>query len=218
MTRLFQPQLPGRGTIWSPSYSRVKANSEVLHRGICLDLDHYVISLHDSPFWSRDLRDIPIESSEINLHSILDFRSMPIKSSIQNSRLVPWFWLIPNRSYVHPSYQMNFYWKLRMDCLASMQGFHPKEGLSWKILIPLMIRTQNRSNGPYSYTFSFIMGLWTFLSFSIRRSNHSLHEHEVLFWFITKSHAHPWFLQNLLLCQGTTSCTIILGFPIIDAL
>jgi len=44
MTRLSQPQLPGRGTIWSPSYSRVKATSEVFHRGICLDLDHHVIS------------------------------------------------------------------------------------------------------------------------------------------------------------------------------
>ena len=29
MTRLFQPQLPGRGTIWSPSCSRVKATSKV---------------------------------------------------------------------------------------------------------------------------------------------------------------------------------------------
>ena len=39
---------------------------------------------------------------------------------------------MPNRNYVHPSFQMNFYWKLRMDCFVSMQGFHPKEGLSWK--------------------------------------------------------------------------------------
>ena len=133
MTRLSQPQLPGRGTIWSPSYSRVKANSEVLHRGICLDLDHHVISPQDSPFWSRDLRDIPIESSEINLHSILDFRSMPIKSSIQNSRLVPWFWLMPNRSYVHPSYQMNFYWKLRMDCFATTFIFDETQRLLPKV-------------------------------------------------------------------------------------
>ena len=44
MTRLSQPQLPRRGTIWSPSHSRVKASSEVFHRGICLDLDHHVIS------------------------------------------------------------------------------------------------------------------------------------------------------------------------------
>ena len=87
---------------------------------------------------------------------------------IQNSHLDPWFRLMPNRSYAHPSLQMNFYWKLRMDCFASMQGFHPKEGLSWKkILNPLMIQTQNRSNGPQSYTSSFILGLWTFLSWSI---------------------------------------------------
>ena len=79
-------------------------------------------------------------------------------------------------------------------------------------------RTRNRSFGPQSYTSSFTMGPWTFSSCSIRRSSHSLHEHEVLFWFITKSHAHPWFLQDPLLCQVATSCTIIVGFPIIDAL
>ena len=77
---------------------------------------------------------------------------------IQNSHLVPWFWLMPFRSYAHPSLQMNFYWKLKMDYFASMQGFHPKEGLSWKILNLLMIRTQNCSSGPQNYTSSFIMG------------------------------------------------------------
>jgi len=40
------------------------------HRGICLDLDHRIISPWGSPFWSRDHRAIPIKSSKINSHSI----------------------------------------------------------------------------------------------------------------------------------------------------
>ena len=170
-------------------------------------------------FRSRDHRDTPIESwNKFTFKSSITDRCQS-NQVIQNSHFVPWFWLMPNRSYAHPSFQMNFYWKLRMDCLASMQGFHPKEGLSWKILIPLMIRTQNRSNGPQSYTSSFIMGLWTFLSCSIWRSNHSLHEHEVLFWFITKAMLILEVSEIVhRLCQVAASLTIISGFLIIDAL
>ena len=79
MTRLSQPQLLGRVTIRIPPYSLVKATSEVFRRGICLDLDHHVRSPQDSPFWSRDHRDIPIESSEINSHPRLPINANQIK-------------------------------------------------------------------------------------------------------------------------------------------
>ena len=57
-----------------------------------------------------------------------------------------------------------------MDCFVTafifdeMQGFPPKEGMSQKKLIPLRTRTQNRSYGPKSYTFSFIYGAMNVLA------------------------------------------------------
>ena len=121
----------------------------------------------------------------------------------QISFLNPSFWLMPNRSYVHPSYEMNFYWKLRIDCFATtfifdeMQSFLPKEGMSWKKFVSLMTWSRNCSFGPQSYTSSFTTGPWTFLSSSIRRSSHSLHEHEVPFCLITKAMLILWYLRDL---------------------
>ena len=92
-----------------------------------------------------------------------------------------------NRSYVHPSFQLNFYWKLRMDCFATtfifdeMRSFLPKEGMSWKKLIFLVIRTQNCLFGPQSCTSSFTMGPWTIPS-SGHEGNEFLSTHPLLRW------------------------------------
>ena len=65
MTRLFQ-QLPRRGTIWSPSCSCVKATSVVFSPR---NMPRPWPPCHNnSSFWSRDHRDIPIESSKMNSH------------------------------------------------------------------------------------------------------------------------------------------------------
>ena len=73
-------------------------------------------------------------------------------------------------------------------------------------------RTRNRSFGPQSYTSSFTMGPWICSSCSIWRSSHSLHEHEVLFRFITKVmlilEVSEIFHR---LCQVAASFTITLG-------
>ena len=114
---------------------------------------------------------------------ILDYRSMPIKSS--ESKFTSYSLILIYAQWKLCSRFMNFYWKLRMDCFATtfifdeMWGFPPKEGMSGEKFISLMTRTRNCSFGPQSYTSSFTMGPWTFLSFSIRRSSYSLHEHEL---------------------------------------
>ena len=148
---------------------------------------------------------------------------MLIKSSDSKLTSCSLILIMSNRSYAHPSLQMNFYWKLRVDCFAitfifdEVRGFLSKEGMSWKVLICLMPQTRNCSFGPQSYTSYFIMGLWTFLSCSIWRSNHSLHVHEVLFWFITKAMLILEVSEIVhRLCQVATSYMIILGFPTID--
>jgi hypothetical protein len=144
---------------------------------------------------------------------------MPIKSNDSNSHPIPWFWFMPNRSYIHPLFKMNFYWKLRMDCFATififdeMRSFLPKEGMSWKKLISLVTRTHNCSFGPQSYTSSFTIGPWTILellypetkpltpwawSFSIL-----LHHKAMLILDISEIFH--------LLCQAAASLTIIPG-------
>jgi hypothetical protein len=151
-----------------------------IHQGTCLDIVHRIIVCRDHPFWSRDHRG-HIDRIEWNKLIPLSLMTDRCQSNqlIQNSHLIPWFWLMPNRSYFHPSYQINFYWKLRLGCFATIISFEceallvPKEGMSWKKLISLMTWTQNRSYGPHSYTSSFTMGPWTYLSFFLRWSSHS---------------------------------------------
>ena len=162
-----------------------------------------------------------IELSETNSHSC---PRLPIDANqnqvVQNSHLTPWFWLMPDRSYNHSSYHLYFCWKLRMYCFVitfifdETQGFPPKEGMSRNKLIYLGIRIWDRSYGPQSYTSSFIMGPWTFLSYSTWRFSHSFHEHENSSRSITK----VMFILDISeiyrpLCQGTVSRMIILGKP-----
>ena len=139
---------------------------------------------------------MPIKSSETNSHSypqlLIDANQNQV---VQNSHLTPWFWLMPDRSYNHSSYHLYFYWKLRMDCFVTtfifdeMQGFPPKEGMSWNSF-------PSWSNSelfiwPTELHILFHYGAMN-LSFSIRRSSHSLHEHEVSWQRSCSSLTSPW--------------------------
>ena len=139
-------------------------------------------------FWSRDHKDISIKLSEINSHSNprLPIDANQIKWFKTHILFLDFDWCpIEVMLTLHFKWTSigSLGWIAWPPCKASILTM----GWVEKILTPLMIRTQNCSNGPQSYTSSFILGLWTFLSCSIWRSNHSLHEHEVLFRFITKA-------------------------------
>ena len=208
MTRLSQPQLPRRGTIWSPSCSRVKATSEV--------------------FSSRNIshRAIPIESSEINSPS---YPRLPIEAN-----QIKWFKthiLFLDFDWWHIEVMLNHHFKWTSienlgwialppySSLMKCEAFYLRRGWveinsfpSWPKL--RIVHLAHRVTDPLS-----LLGHEQFLSYSIRRSNHSPHEHEVPFWFITKSMLILDISEIfLLLCQVATSHMIILGFPNIDAL
>ena len=80
MTRLSQPQLPRRGTIWSPSCSRVKATSEVFSSR---NISHRAIPIESSEINSPSYPRLPIDANQIKWFKIhilfLDFDWCPIE-------------------------------------------------------------------------------------------------------------------------------------------
>lgn len=125
-------------------------------------------------------------------------------------------WLMPNRSFVHNSYQMNFYWKLRLDCFASSfifdehKAFYLRRGWAGRNSCPLSLRSDD-SFWPiqfHSHITRDLVNLWAIL---FRRSRaHSMSTNTT---FIPRIMFILHISEiRLLLCQGSSSCPITIGY------
>ena len=155
------------------------------HQGICLGIDRHITVRRTHLFGQGIIRVMSIESSETN--------SLAYPRLLIDANQIKW-------CKIH-ILSLDFDWclievtiKLRIICtsigslewialpphssLMKCKDSYLRRGELKETHFP-RDRTRNRSFGPQSYTSSFTMGPWICSSCSIRRSSHSLHEHEV---------------------------------------
>ena len=170
-------------------------------------------------FWSRDHKDIPIESIEINSHSN---PWLPI-----DANQIKWFkihilFLDFDWCPIEVMFTLHFKWTsigslgwiAWPPCKASIlrRGWVEKnthsphdsnsESFQWPTELHILFHFGAMNILEFLYLEIKPLTPWAWSSVLIHH----------------KSHAHPWFLRDLLMCQVATSHTIILGFHIIDTL
>ena len=178
----------------------------------------------DSPFWSRDHRDILIKSSEINLHPRFPINANQIKWFKTHILFLDFDWC-PIKFMLTLHFKWTSIGSLGWIALPShsslmkCEAFYLRKGWVERCSFPSLPELRIVH---LAHRVTHRLSLWgheQFSSYSIQRSSHSLHEHEVPSCFFTKLMLildiseifHP-------VCQVTASLMTILGFPIIDAL